>query len=96
MGTHRPRRALETRRPGTVERCSSDGACFTRSASRAHIGDGELCLAIQQVIANISPVEWVAFRKLAAAYGQMTAAEVNTGLRNGDLLEICDDGQGKV
>jgi hypothetical protein len=34
----------------------------------------------------------VAFRKLAVVYAQMTAAEVNTGLRNGDLLEICDDG----
>jgi hypothetical protein len=42
--------------------------------------------------ANISPDELVAFRKLAAAYGQMTVSEVDTGLRNGDLLEICDDG----
>ena len=41
---------------------------------------------------NISPDELVAFRKLAAAYAQMTASEVNTGVRNGDLLEICDDG----
>ena len=42
--------------------------------------------------ANISPDELVALRKLAAAYVQMTASEVNTGLRNGDLLEVCDDG----
>ena len=42
--------------------------------------------------ANISPDELVAFRKLAAAYAQMTVAELNTGLRNGDLMEICDDG----
>ena len=42
--------------------------------------------------ANISPDELVAFRKLAAAYAHMTVSELNTGLRNGDLLEICDDG----
>ena len=40
----------------------------------------------------ISPDELVAFRKLAAAYAQVTASEVSTGLRNGDLLEICHDG----
>ena len=34
----------------------------------------------------------MAFRKLAAAYAQMSASEMNTGLRNGDLLEICDGG----
>jgi hypothetical protein len=111
-------------------------AWFTRAARKARISDGELGLAIQQVMAgqaddlgggvfkkrlndnahrsiivakggrywvyaflfakqdraNISPDELVAFRKLAAAYSQMTAVEVNTGLRNGDLLEICDDG----
>ena len=111
-------------------------AWFTRAARKARIGDGELCVAIQQVMAgqaddlgggvfkkrlndnmhgsiivakggrywvyaflfakqdraNISPDELVAFRKLAAAYAQMPATEVNTGLRNGDLLEICDDG----
>ena len=111
-------------------------AWFTRAARKARIGDGELFLAIQQVIAgqaddlgggvfkkrlndnmhrsiivakggrywvyaflfakqdraNISPDELMAFRKLAAAYAQMTAAEVSTGLRNGDLLEICNDG----
>ena len=42
--------------------------------------------------ANISPDELMAFRKLAAAYAQMSASEMNTGLRNGDLLEICDGG----
>jgi hypothetical protein len=111
-------------------------AWFTRAARKARISDGELGLAIQQVMAgqaddlgggvfkkrlndnahrsiivakggrywvyaflfakqdraNISPDELVALRKLAAAYSQMTAVEVNTGLRNGDLLEICDDG----
>jgi hypothetical protein len=111
-------------------------AWFTRAARKARIGDGELCVAIQQVMAgqaddlgggvfktrlndnlhrsiivakggrywvyaflfakqdraNISADELVAFRKLAAAYAQMTTAEVNPGLRNGDLLEICDDG----
>jgi hypothetical protein len=49
-------------------------------------------LFAKQDRANISADELVAFRKLAAAYAQMTTAEVNTGLRNGDLLEICDDG----
>jgi hypothetical protein len=111
-------------------------AWFTRAARKARIGDGELYVAIQQVMAgqaddlgggvfkkrlndnlhrsiivakggrywmyaflfakrdraNISADELVAFRKLAAAYAQMTASEVNTGLRNGDLMEICDDG----
>lgn len=41
---------------------------------------------------DISADELVAFRKLAAAYAQMTVSDVNTGLRNGDLLEICHDG----
>ena len=49
-------------------------------------------LFAKQDRANISPDELVAFTKLAAAYAQMTASEVNTGLRNSDLLEICDDG----
>ena len=49
-------------------------------------------LFAKQDRANISPDELVAFRKLAAAYAQMTVFEVNAGLRNGDLLEICDDG----
>jgi hypothetical protein len=110
-------------------------AWFTRAAKKARIGDGELCLAIQQVMAgqaddlgggvfkkrlndnmhrciivakggrcwvyaflfakqdraNISPDELVAFRKLAAAYAQLTASELSTGLRNVDLTEICHD-----
>ena len=49
-------------------------------------------LFAKQDRANIAPDELVALRKLAAAYAQMTASEVNTGLRNGNLLEICDDG----
>ena len=48
-------------------------------------------LFAKQDRANISPGELVAFRKLAAAYAQMTASELNIGLRNGDLQEICDD-----
>ena len=111
-------------------------AWFTRAARKASISDGELCLAIQQVMdgqaddlgggvfkkrlndnrhrsiivakggqywvyaflfakkdrANISPDELAAFRKLATAYAQMTVSELNTGLCNGDLLEICHDG----
>ena len=110
-------------------------AWFAKAARKARIGDGELYVAIQQVMAgqaddlgggvfkkrlndnlhrsiivakggrywmyaflfakrdraNISADELVAFRKLAAAYAQITASEVNTGLHNGDLLEICDD-----
>lgn len=49
-------------------------------------------LFAKQDRANISPDELMAFRKLAAAYAQMSASEMNTGLRNGDLLEICDGG----
>ena len=49
-------------------------------------------LFAKQDRANISPDELVAFRKLATAYAQMSASEMNTGLRNGDLLEICDGG----
>ena len=49
-------------------------------------------LFAKQDRANISPDELMAFRKLAAAYAQMPASEMNTGLRNGDLLEICDGG----
>ena len=41
---------------------------------------------------NILPDELLEFRKLAAAYARITVQEVNIGLRNGDLLEICDDG----
>jgi len=40
---------------------------------------------------SISPDELVEFRKLADALARMTVSEVNTGLRNGDLLEICHD-----
>ena len=123
MSTKLPSRVLKT-------------AWFTRAARKASIGDDELCLAMQQVMAgqaddlgggvfkkrlndnmhrsiivakggrywvyaflfakqdraNISPDELMAFRKLAAAYAQMTVSDVNTGLRNGDLLEICHDG----
>jgi len=46
-------------------------------------------LFAKQDRANISADELVAFRKLAAAYAQMTVFEANAGLRNGDLLEIC-------
>lgn len=49
-------------------------------------------LFAKQDRANISRDELVAFRKLAAAYAQMTVSEVNMVLHNGDLLEICDDG----
>jgi hypothetical protein len=41
--------------------------------------------------ANISPDELAAFRKLAEAYGRMTASEAGAALRNRDLLEICHD-----
>ena len=49
-------------------------------------------LFAKQDRANISSDELVAFRKLATAFAQMSAPEMNTGLRNGDLLEICDGG----
>ena len=48
-------------------------------------------LFAKQDRANISPDELVAFKALAAAYARMTVSEVNTGLRNGHLLEICHD-----
>ncbi len=48
-------------------------------------------LFAKQDRANISPGELAAFKKLAAGYAQMTVAELNIGLRNGDLLEICND-----
>ena len=111
-------------------------AWFTKAARKASIGDGELCLAIQQVMAGqaddlgggvfkkrlndnrhrsivvakgghywvyaflfakkdratISPDELAGFRRLAAAYAQMTPSELKTGLGNSDLLEICHDG----
>jgi hypothetical protein len=49
-------------------------------------------LFAKQDCANISPDEPVAFKRLAVAYAQMTASEVNTALRNNDVLEICDEG----
>jgi len=49
-------------------------------------------LFAKQDRANISSDELVAFRKLATAFARMSASEMNTGLRNGDLLEICDGG----
>jgi hypothetical protein len=41
--------------------------------------------------ANITVDELVEFRKLADAYGRMTASEAEVAIRNGDLLEICHD-----
>lgn len=40
--------------------------------------------------ANIAADELKAFRKLAVAYAQMTAKELEFQLRNGDLVEICN------
>lgn len=51
--------------------------------------------SIEQDRANTSPDELLEFKKLAAAYARMTVSEVNIELRNGDLLEICHDEQGK-
>jgi len=45
---------------------------------------------------NISPDELAAFKKLAKAYEGMTASEVDTALRNGDLTEICHGDQAKI
>ena len=53
-------------------------------------------LFAKQDRANILPDELLEFRKLAAAYARMTVSEVNIELRNGDLLAICHDEQGKV
>ena len=42
---------------------------------------------------NIETDELAAFRKLAAAYGRKTEAEIQAAINNGDLQEICDDNQ---
>jgi hypothetical protein len=42
---------------------------------------------------NIETDELAAFRKLAAAYGRKTEAEIQAAINNGDLQEICDDHQ---
>ena len=49
-------------------------------------------LFAKQDRANILPDELLEFRKLADAYARMTVPEMNIGLRNGDLLEICHGG----
>jgi len=41
--------------------------------------------------ANISPDELAGFKKLAEAYGRMTASEADASVRDGDLLETCHD-----
>ena len=41
--------------------------------------------------ANISPDELAGFKKLAEAYGRMTASEADASDRDGELLEICHD-----
>lgn len=41
--------------------------------------------------ANITADELAGFRKLADAYARMTAAEADTAIGHGDLLEILDD-----
>jgi hypothetical protein len=42
---------------------------------------------------NIETDELAAFKKLAAAYGRKTEAEIQIEINNGDLQEICNDHQ---
>lgn len=46
--------------------------------------------------ANIEPDELVEFRKLALAYGRMTADQLSIALNEGDLLELKDEHQAQI
>ena len=41
--------------------------------------------------ANIDDDELAEFRKLAQAFGRMTESELRAALKQGDLLELCDE-----
>ena len=45
---------------------------------------------------NIKNDELTAFKKLAAAYGRKTEAEIQIEINNGDLQEICHDDQTNI